>query len=425
MSKSFLEHGAPWAITEDALRDLIAAHERGDLQAVMAQRGEQPAGTALTEIRDSVAVLDVNGPILRTGGGLLSFFFQITGIDALAVEFNRAMGNPSVKAIVLHINSPGGTLSGVNEFSNQVYEARGRKPVIAYIGSTGASAAYWIASAADRIVVDATAQVGGLGIVLTTYKPSAGRIEIINTASPKKRLDPSSDAGRMELQKRVDAIADVFVEAVARNRGIEPESVVSDYGQGGILIGQAAVDAGAADELGSLEGVIEAVSSGTYTPGERHQGHQAATDDFMALVDAHQAKVGCTRTKALQAVAERHPEAHARYLKHGSGPLARPGDGFMEAVDRHQAAAGCSRSVALAAVAAKHPDLHTAFLRKQRRPEPKAEPVAPVAPVRITDDRIEALHKAALQIRDERGLTYAQARILAERQAPELSRAVG
>lgn len=264
--------GEPWLITEAGLAQILAAEAREvDVQAVLARRGDTPGHYESVEIRDGVAVLSVNGPILRYGGGFLSYFFRIAAIEGMARDFARVIDDPAVAAVVLNVDSPGGQVSGTNEFAEMVYAARGKKPVVAYVNATGASAAYWIASAAGNIVLDPTAAVGSIGVVATVAKKDAGRgyVEVVSSASPKKMLDPESDGGRAEILRIIDAIAGVFVAKVARNRGVSEDTVLARYGQGGVLVGESAVAAGMADAVGSLEAVIEELARGRGNTGRK------------------------------------------------------------------------------------------------------------------------------------------------------------
>ena len=77
-------------------------------------------------------------------------------IIGLAPNFTQALEDDSIQGIVLNIDSPGGQMNGTNELANMIFAARGTKPITAYVGGLGASGAYWIASAADEIAVDAT-----------------------------------------------------------------------------------------------------------------------------------------------------------------------------------------------------------------------------------------------------------------------------
>ena len=131
--------------------------------------------------------------------------------------------------------------------------------------SDAASGAYWIASAADEIVVSETSALGSIGVVGIyrgkSAKESAETVEIVSSQSPHKRLDPMSDDGRAKLQTRIDSMADVFVSTIARNRDVTADHVLEHYGGGDVMIGANAVNAGLADRIGSLERLITELSS--------------------------------------------------------------------------------------------------------------------------------------------------------------------
>ncbi|PMP51642.1 hypothetical protein BCS83_02260 [Vibrio splendidus] len=235
---------------------------------------EGKAGKAVTpgmEKREGgVALIHVNGVISRYA----SMFHAICGGTAtqmLGRDFTQAMNDSSVKSIVLYIDSPGGEADGIHEFSEMVYQARGKKPIVAYVGGSGCSAAYWIATAADEVVMDATARVGSIGTVMTIRRRKASEddsietLEIVSSQSPNKRLDPGTDEGRAAYQQQLDELADVFIDRVARNMGVSRDTVLSDFGGGGVKIGQTAVDKGMAHRLGSLESVIAELKKGKKT----------------------------------------------------------------------------------------------------------------------------------------------------------------
>ncbi|UNY40526.1 head maturation protease [Pararheinheimera phage vB_PsoM_KLER1-1] len=251
----------PWLITSEALETIvsIAQRENESPQAVAARMGRELENTHSVELRDGTAVIPVNGPLFRYAN-LFTMISGATSYQMLATDLQEALDNPAVTSIMLNIDSPGGDANGVSEFANLIYQARGKKPITAYVGGMGASAAYWIASAADEIVVDSMAMVGSIGTVFTLEKrePMQGvqRFEIVSRQSPNKRLDIGTEAGRNQIQKWADEMGDIFVSSVARNRGVSVEKVLADFGQGDMLIGQKAVDAGMADRVGSFEGVI-------------------------------------------------------------------------------------------------------------------------------------------------------------------------
>ena len=274
---------AQWAIDEPYLQTILEIAARENTltpEAVAAKLGRPLENTRAVSIRDGVAVIPVTGPIFPRA----NLFTQVSGgtsVDVMARDFNAAMDDPAVRAILLDVDSPGGQATGVNELANMIHQARGGKPITAYVSGSAASGAYWIASAADQIVADATASLGSIGVV-AGYRDTSARdekagvksVEIVSSQSPNKRPDMSTDEGRKQIQDRVDAIAEVFVTTVARNRSVDPDTVLRDFGAGGILIGADAVNAGLADRLGSFENVLADLA--TKTLGRRKG------DDLMA-----------------------------------------------------------------------------------------------------------------------------------------------
>lgn len=262
--------GEPWAITETALHTIleIAARENESPQAVAAKLGRNLQNTYSVTERDGVAIIPVTGPLFRYAN-LFTMISGASSYELIARDFTAALENPQIKGIILDIDSPGGEVNGVSELSNMVFAARGKKPVVAYASGDAASGAYWIASAADEIVVSETSALGSIGVV-GMYQGKSGKsaeaVEIVSSQSPHKRLDPTTDDGRSRLQIRIDSMADVFIETIARNRNVSAENVQNHYGGGDVMIGAKAVSAGLADRIGSLEGLIAELSSPQKSP---------------------------------------------------------------------------------------------------------------------------------------------------------------
>lgn len=264
----------PWCITDEALEAMLSIAARDPLpEDEIARRLHGPKALALRNgmrhedsrtmrVRDGVATIPIDGPIYRYA----DFFTNVSGgvtTEALARDLGAALSDPAIGAILLMVDSPGGEATGINELADTIYAARGRKPIVAYVEGYGASAAYWIASAADLVVADDTALIGSIGTVMGVPDPTkriSRTIDFVSTQSPKKRADPTQDAGRAYLQQLVDDMTEVFVAKVARNRGIATSAVLAV--EGGLLVGQKAVDAGLADVLGSEEQVMLALARG-------------------------------------------------------------------------------------------------------------------------------------------------------------------
>ena len=268
----------PWAITEAGLELVIGIASRGAhftaaVEKALEARAGQPLRNArAVEMRDGVAVIPVAGPLMRHAS-MLTEISGATSYGALRKDLQVAVDDPSVTAILLNVDSPGGEVNGCAEIADAIYAARGIKPIVAYVGGTGASAAYWLASAAGEVVCSDTAILGSIGVrtalIDDAKKQDATgerKIEIVSSQSPYKRTDPASEDDRARVQATIDQLAEVFVGAVARNRGATAATVLSSYGQGGVMVGAHAVAAGLADRIGSFESTLAGMAKRTTYP---------------------------------------------------------------------------------------------------------------------------------------------------------------
>ena len=132
-----------------------------------------------------------------------------------------------------------------------------KSPSFAYASGDVASGAYWIASSCDSILVSKTSSVGSIGVV-GVYRDNKDNntVEIVSSQSPHKRLDIQTDDGKARLQQRIDAMANVFIKAVATYRNVSPESVQQRYGGGDVFIGEEAIKHGLADGTNTLDNLI-------------------------------------------------------------------------------------------------------------------------------------------------------------------------
>jgi len=169
----------------------------------------------------------------------------------------EAARDDSVKAILLHIDSPGGTVAGTAELAADVAGADARKPVHAYIEDLGASAAYWVASQARRVTANATAQVGSIGTVAMLYDTS-GRAEkdgivahVISTGPYKGAFAPGAKITEEQLdyaREMVEGMNEHLLDGIKHGRGM-PIAQVRELADGRMHI------AGRAQGLGLIDGV--------------------------------------------------------------------------------------------------------------------------------------------------------------------------
>ncbi|HHX0930856.1 TPA: S49 family peptidase [Pseudomonas aeruginosa] len=262
MMRAFeLAASQPWLMLPEHLENLLAIAERmGDPQALVTREGERLNKARTVTVRNGVAIVPVTGPIFRYAN-LFTEISGATSTQVLATDIQRALDDPAVRSIVLNIDSPGGVASGINELAELVYEGRKRKRIVTYAGGYLASAAYWIGSAAEEIVVDETAMAGSIGVIVEAVVQPDGpdkpkRYQVVSRNAPNKRPDVTTEEGRKKIGETVDALAEVFENKVARNLGVAAERIPEMGDYGGLLVGAAAVQAGLAHRLGSLEALI-------------------------------------------------------------------------------------------------------------------------------------------------------------------------
>lgn len=269
----------PWAIEPSwlpllaavAQRDHSSPHvqERDDWVqrdfALMAGPGAQKLpGASRAYIVDGVAVIPVTGPIFPRAN-MMTEQSGATSITTLSADYRAALASPDVGGIMLLVDSPGGAVSGINSFADLVAAGTKKKMTCAHVSGTCASAAYWIASSASQITMERTGIVGSIGVVACLAKQVAPDregmmdVEVVSSNAPAKRVDPTTEDGASEVRKTLDAIEASFIADVARGRGVTVAQVKSDFGQGGVKVGSAAVSAGMADRVQSYETALSAM----------------------------------------------------------------------------------------------------------------------------------------------------------------------
>ncbi len=182
-------------------------------------------------ISNGIAIIKIEGPITLTSSNIL-FGENSASSDEIIENLNKAEKNNGVKAIILEINSPGGTVVASKEIADKVKSIE--KPIIALIREVGASGAYWIASSSDLIIADELSITGSIGVI-SSYLQFSGLLDDFNityerlvtgefkdTGSPFKELTPSE---RVMLQKKLNIIESKFIYDVAKNRNMKVEDV--------------------------------------------------------------------------------------------------------------------------------------------------------------------------------------------------------
>ncbi|MFZ4623271.1 MAG: S49 family peptidase [Rhodoferax sp.] len=265
---------APWAIAPDKLREIQAiytTHLRGekiDIDAIEARLGRPLANEQQDyQIREGgVAVLSLEGVMAPKA----NLFMRISGgvsTQMANTQIESAIADPRVTAMVLAIDSPGGSVFGTPELAATIRELSAIKPIITVSDASLASAAYWAGSAANAIYISGpTVQVGSIGVVAShSYDPKGAGTTTEITAGKYKRIasdtGPLSAEGLAYIQGHVDHLYSVFVDAVAVQRGTTPESVLANMADGRIFIGQQAIDHGLVDGYATVDAMVEQLAT--------------------------------------------------------------------------------------------------------------------------------------------------------------------
>lgn len=216
---------------------------------------------ACTSGASKVAVISLTGPIYSGGASFL--WGRVINPEQVREQLRRAEGDGAVKAIVLRIESPGGTVAACQEISSEMEKVT--KPIVVSMGDTAASGGYFIAAKADKIVALPGTLTGSIGVIaqIPNIKGLYDKLGIkMETFKGGKYKDMY--AGLRELtpeekeimQKMTDLYYEQFVKVVAQGRNLE-EGKVRDLATGQIYTGTQAKELGLVDELGGLQTAID------------------------------------------------------------------------------------------------------------------------------------------------------------------------
>jgi signal peptide peptidase SppA len=202
-----------------------------------------------------IARIEISGTTVQKLGTLHPYS-GMTGYDGIRENFFAALTDPAVNAVMLDIDSPGGEVAGLMDLTDAMYAARGTKPVWAVLDENACSAAYAMASAADHITVPRTGVAGSVGVLMLHVDWSRALerdgLTVTFITHGARKSDgypelPLSDEARTAFQEQIDVMGELFVQTVARNRGMPPDAIRSM--QAGTFLGAAAVRANLADEV--------------------------------------------------------------------------------------------------------------------------------------------------------------------------------
>jgi capsid assembly protease len=221
--------------------------------------------------QNKVAILPLYG-VMSQKVNVMTQYSGGTSTEIFGAWFDDAMADDTVGKIIIDVDSPGGSVYGIAELSRKIYKSRGKKPIIAVANSLIASAAYWVASAADEIHIAADeihitpgGEVGSVGVIAVHVdrsefnKAEGYNVTYITAGKYKAEANPDTPLDKEAkdfIQSRVDDYYSMFINDVARNRGLSTKSVIDGFGQGRVYGADMAIKSKMADKISTLEYVM-------------------------------------------------------------------------------------------------------------------------------------------------------------------------
>lgn len=275
-----------WLISPEAFAPIAAAIKQGLTPTAeqMVQfdasfsEGDYP-GARIMNKAGPIAQINIRGVLSKEPSWMLRFFGGgNTAYSEIISAIAEAERDPTIEEIIFSIDSPGGQTSGLTRAMDAIKYTK--KPTSAEVEGMAASAAYGLASQADKVIaMDRGSMVGSIGIKATFFVDPT-EVEITSSNAPEKAPDPTTEEGQTAIRKMLDALEAVFIEDIADGRGVTVDKVKSDYGRGGVFLAKDAL----------THGMIDAISENPRsqnTPGATTPTQEAKTMDLQELKAKH------------------------------------------------------------------------------------------------------------------------------------------
>ncbi len=272
------------------LADKVLAIAPGQLRALIDADWSAPAaadysqGQRSDSRRGTIAIHPIAG-FIDNHPSIMTEYLGGTALDVWTQKFSALVNDPTVKAIVIPIESGGGSVAGVQEAADIIFAARSVKPIITVADADAASAAYWLFSQGSEAYITPSGQVGSIGVVVVHSDVSqaaekAGFKYTVLTAGrykweghPYAPLDATA-AGA--IQSNLDAYYGVFCAQVARGRGVTQREVQTGFGQGRMVLAKAAVSMNMATGVKTLAQVLQGLSVSLFERDRQRRAENAA-----------------------------------------------------------------------------------------------------------------------------------------------------
>lgn len=295
-----------WAITDEKWHEMLPAlvrHAKGvkltadEIRAFMDDddRDTKP----MQSKRGTVAIIPVRGVIAHRMS-TLGMSSGGTSCEGIAAMIDSVKDDPNIGTIAYDFDTPGGSVTGLQELAAKMFALRGTKKQVAIVNGLCCSAGYHLASQCDEIVCIPSGMAGSIGVFsahqdLSELLAKEGvKITLIKAGKYKTEnnpFEPLTDEGKADIQGKVDDAYGIFVRDVARGRGVPPAMVRSGYGEGRTLTAKDAKDAGLIDRIATMDDTLARLVGKSSNAGMRAEETAPVIDEThehptRALADA-------------------------------------------------------------------------------------------------------------------------------------------
>lgn len=279
--------GKPWAILPEkleAIAEMVDRHAQGvRLAPELVEKMVADRPSPRTQ-GNAIGILPIFGTLHRHGD-MLTEASGGSSTARLGHDFDRMVADPKVGSIILQVNSGGGSVYGIQELGDKIYVARGSKRIVAAVDPIAASAAVWLATAAEEVYVTPSGEMGSIGVLcihkdISQAEESAGiKTTIVRTPARKAKTmpyEPLDSEAIAKTERDIQAYYESFVGAVARNRNVTSSIVENTFGGGEMLNAKDAQAVGLADGVMDFDAVLSMVADGARSRGRGNRNRMRA-----------------------------------------------------------------------------------------------------------------------------------------------------
>lgn len=259
-----------WAGTSAAMWNQLRVEEQVAQGAfITAQPEAEMPESRLLQVQAGVGVIGIKGTLVNNDSWMNRFMGR-TGYNEIREAIIEAVSNPSIKAILFDVDSPGGSVAGLSDTADLMKEVRRVKPTFAFAGGNMASAAYWLGASAGKVFASKASIVGSIGVMSVHLEYSKQLAQsgvgatIVRSGQFKalaNSIEPLSAEAEGQEQAKSDAAYKVFVDHVAEARGTTSRIVLDRMAEGREFVGEAAKEAGLIDGITTFDKLMSKIQA--------------------------------------------------------------------------------------------------------------------------------------------------------------------